>query len=366
MSVLIFFVVLVVLILVHELGHFLVAKRANIRVDEFGIGFPPKLYGKKYGETEYTVNALPIGGFVRIYGEDPTEEHENGPDAARSFIRAPRYIQAAVLVAGVTMNVLFAWLLFTLGFLTGMPTAVEPNELDTVSDPRLLITQVFPDTPASEALKGSDEIRGVRAGEVQLDAPFTPERVSDFVASQSGKEVVFSLVRRGEEIEATVVPKTGVLKEEPDRAAAGFSMSLAGTKQYPVHLALWEGARMTYESTVAIVAGLGGLLYDAVRGEAKLEQVSGPVGIVGLVGDAASLGFAWLITFSAFISLNLAVINILPFPALDGGRLLFVAIESVTKRRIKSAIANTLNRVGFALLIGFMVLVTWSDIAKLV
>ena len=125
MSILLFIIILAVLILAHEFGHFIVAKKSGIRVDEFGIGFPPKLYGKKFGETEYTINALPLGGFVKIFGENPDEENTNGPDRARSFVHKPKIIQAAVLVAGVFFNLLLAWFLISAGFMIGLPASSE-------------------------------------------------------------------------------------------------------------------------------------------------------------------------------------------------------------------------------------------------
>lgn len=366
MSILIFLAVLVVLVLVHELGHFLVAKKFGIRVDEFGIGFPPKIFGKKYGETEYTLNALPLGGFVKIYGEDPTQEHIDGPDSARSFVHKPKLVQAAVLVAGVTMNVLLAWVLLTAGFMFGMPTAVDEDNVSQVKDVRLLITGVLPNSPAAENLKASDEIQSVAVAGVTLEgSELVPSTVIDLVADHPDESITFSVLRRGEPLIVLVVPKTGVLPDEPERAAAGFMLSFAGTRQLPAESAIIEGSKMTWYMLTDVVKGLGNLLFDAVRGKADIAQVSGPVGIVGMVGDAASLGFAWLITFTAFISLNLAVINLLPFPALDGGRLLFVIIESITRRPIKPKIANTLNYVGFALLLTLMAVVTVNDVVKL-
>jgi regulator of sigma E protease len=143
-------------------------------------------------------------------------------------------------------------------------------------------------------------------------------------------------------------------------------MSLAGIVRLPPHEALWRGTVMTGELLTAVAVGLGGFLADAFTMRADFTQVAGPVGIVGMVGEASSLGIAYLLTFTAFISLNLAVINMLPFPALDGGRLVFVAIEKLTGRMIKPVIANTLNFVGFALLIVLMIAVTYNDILRLI
>jgi regulator of sigma E protease len=366
MSLLIFFVVLVILILVHEFGHFIVAKKSGIRVDEFGIGFPPKLFGKKIGETEYTINALPIGGFVRIWGEDPTEEHygEN-EESERSFVKQPKYIQALVLVAGVSMNILLAFFLYSLSFMIGLPTAASTlEEAANLEDARLLITEIMPNSPASEGLQESDEIQGVTRSDSILtsDTALSPEDVSTFITNTPENEgVLFKIMRRGETQYVTIHPQKGVFEDNPEKVAAGFSMSLAGTQSYPFFTAIWEGAKRTYNSFGMVLSGL----WQLASGNASFSQVSGPVGIVGLVGDAAALGLTWLLTFSAFISLNLAVINLLPLPALDGGRLVFVAVEAITRKPINPVFATRVNQIGFIALLSLMFVVTVHDIIKL-
>lgn len=365
MTILLFFAVLVVLILVHELGHFLVAKLFGIRVDEFGIGFPPKIWGKKYGETEYTLNWLPIGGFVRIWGEDPTEEHyEDGAGSERSFVKKPRYAQALVLVAGVSMNVLLAFVLYVTAGMMGTPTVVAEGEVNPeVQNARLLVTSVVPQSPAEVSLKPGDEILKVARGETTLSAEEmrSPKAISVFVGAEADTPVVLTVARRGESVEAVVVPRTGVVAEDADRVAAGFSMSFVGMQKLSFLDAVRDGATRTYQGLIDVVMGL----YMMIKGEVNLAQVTGPIGIVGMVGDAAALGTVWLMTFTAFISLNLAVINLLPIPALDGGRLVFVGIEAVTRKPISPTIAVRVNQIGFIFLLGLMALVTVSDVVKL-
>src|SRR3989344_165617 len=152
MSILLFIVILALLILVHECGHFIAAKRAGIRVDEFGLGFPPRLWSKKFGETVYSLNTFPIGGFVKIFGENPNEESMHGKDSARSFVYASKLIQAWVIAAGIIFNILFAWLLFSVGFMVGLPFSAEDERYGArVSGAELVITQVFPKSPAEAA-----------------------------------------------------------------------------------------------------------------------------------------------------------------------------------------------------------------------
>lgn len=368
MTLLIFFAVLVLLILVHELGHFIVAKRASIRVDEFGIGFPPKITGKKYGETEYTINWLPIGGFVRIWGEDPTEEHFEGPGSERSFVRKPRAVQAAVLVAGVAMNVVLAFVLYTAAYMIGMPTAIDETEGAAVTEEaHIYIGSVFPDAPAADALRPNDKLLAVQTDVTGLNSAAIrmPSRVAEFVSQHENETMTFTVLRRDEEVVATLTPKRGVLPEEPERVAAGFSMSLIVLEQLPLHAAVVAGAKRTYTSLVEIAQGLGGLVRQTVQGTADYSQIAGPVGIVGMVGDAAAMGFTWLLTFTALISLNLAIINLLPVPALDGGRLLFVLIEAVTRRTIRPVVARTVNQVGFIALLALMALITIQDVMRI-
>lgn len=366
LSVLLFAAILIVLILVHEYGHFIAAKFFKIRVDEFGIGFPPKLIGVKRGETEYTINALPIGGFVRIWGEDAADISPEDPDRMRSFAMKPRWQQAIVLSAGVVFNVLLAWVIFTGGFMFGMPSAITEEERDTAHDIRLLVTEVLPDSPAFEAgMVAGDEIIGLTSAGDSFLGELTPEDVSTFVSENPNQPLSFVVSRSGKEHTLTVTPQTNIIADNPDRAAAGFVMTLAGIITLPPHLAVIEGAKMTYEMTKSVAIGLGAFFTQLVTFEADFNQVSGPVGIVGLVGDAQALGMAYLFTFTAFISLNLAVINILPFPALDGGRLLFVIIESIIRRPISPRFAKQANAIGFLILIGLIIAVTVSDVAKL-
>lgn len=370
MTILIFLGVLVVLILVHEFGHFIVAKKSGIQVDEFGIGFPPKIFGKKFGETEYTLNWLPLGGFVSIKGENPTDDDykEDSSENNRSFVQQPKYIQAAVLVAGVTMNVLLAFVLYTAGYMIGMPTAIDSLDAPgSVRDVSLMVTSVLPESPALDQLELRDEILALstEAGSLESDGPLTADQVSSFITSSDGAPVTFEVLRQGEPVTLTIQPEQGVFEDDPERYAAGFSMSLVGIQSLPIHLAIVEGAQRTYTALIDITIGLYGFFTGIVTGSSDFSDVTGPVGIVGMVGDAASLGVVWLISFSAFISLNLAVINLLPFPALDGGRLVFVGIEAITRKPINPIIATRLNQFGFIALLTLMAIVTFNDIANL-
>lgn len=364
MSVLLFIVILLGLILVHEFGHFVVAKLFKIRVDEFGVGFPPKLFGFRRGETEYTVNALPFGGFVRIFGEDTTQVADSEPDAPRSFARKPKWVQALVLVAGVFMNVVAAWLILSLGYSVGLPAATSDYGLGEVTDSHVTVLGVAPGSPA--------EASGLIAGEriVRVEAPTGAFVEEDALADdvrhfigQHGKDVLTLTLARGEhERKVAMQPVEGIVE---GKAALGVMLEDVGVRRLPLHLALIEGAVLTGKLTRDTAVGLWGFLKGIFIGEADFSSVAGPVGIVGVVGEASEFGFVTVLMLAAIISINLAIINLIPFPALDGGRLLMVGIEAVVRRPIPPHVFMWLNGLGFALLILLMVVVTYNDIIKL-
>jgi regulator of sigma E protease len=362
MSILIFLGVLFILILVHEWGHFIVAKKTGMRVDEFGIGFPPKAFSIKKGETEYSFNWLPIGGFVRIFGENLDADKNDIADNARAFGNRPKWAQALVLIAGVTMNVIFAWFLFFLTFMMGVPTAVEESKASESAI--LYVSGVLPNSPLYENLPVGSEITSIASAEAQLINP-TPSAFTGFIQANSERELNISYTFGKEESEVSVLPVSGLISTDKDRKAVGVSLAMVDTVDYTFTQALITASDATVSGLAAITVGLYELIAGSVSGTADLSQVAGPVGIVGMVGDAADFGIAALLTFTAIISLNLAIINLLPIPALDGGRLVFVAIEAVTRKPINPIWAGRVNLVGFALLMILMVVVTYNDIVRI-
>lgn len=361
MSIILFFIVLLLLVLVHEFGHFIVAKKFGIRVDEFAFGFPPRFFAKRVGETTYSFNALPFGGYVKIYGEDPSEV--SGTDRSQSFVGKPRWVQGSVIVAGVLFNILLAWLLISATLIAGVAAADDPQSNYRVVQPRLTIMGVHEGSPAELAgLSAGDQLIALTDGYDTIVAD-SPDTVSTFVAPREGRPLTITYRRLGEELQTTVTPISGII---PEAAAIGISMDMVGTLRLPPHLAFWEGAKRTWAYTELTVKGIYGFLAQAVLGRSDFSEVTGPVGIVRAVGDAAESGFTYLLLFTALISINLAVINLIPFPALDGGRLLFIVIEGIMRRPIPTQVTNWSNLVGFVFLMLLMVLVTYHDIIRLV
>jgi regulator of sigma E protease len=394
-TIIIFIIVLAVLIFVHELGHFLFARWAGIRVDTFAIGFGPSLWSKKvisakHGETTYSINAIPFGGYVKIFGEngdeEPTDDKPTGDepisDASRSFINKPRHIQAAVLVAGILFNFLFAWIILSGAFMIGLPVSAEDYSQysSRFRDERIVVVDVLPGSPADKAglQAGSAIVSISNANSANSTSPLSIDEIKSITGQSAGKPVTIGFISSGvstddirknpSEIKTVVLtPVQGLDGLATGSYGIGIAMDTAATLSLPLPLAVKEGTRYTWSAIKMTVFGVGDLIAAAFeRNGAVLSQVSGPVGIASLVGQAVQNGFTDLILLTAVISINLGVLNLLPFPALDGGRILFVAIEAVIRRPIKAKITNAVNTIGFALLILLMLVVTYHDIIKLI
>ncbi len=359
-TVVIFILILLILVLSHELGHFIVAKRARIRVDEFGFGFPPRILGKKIGGTLYSINWLPFGGFVKIFGED-NETPMSLEEEKVSFARKPKLIQAMVLIAGVVFNLILAWLIFIGLLATGMPASSTIVPLEKLQNPKLTIVDVATDSPALKAgLKDNDQIIQVIAGDEELTR-LTPEGLRDFIL-QHGKENLTVVTTNGQ---TTLSPALGVYGNEP---AIGVALDLVGTYRVSWYRAPIESTVFTARLTWLTMEGYYTMIKNLVvgRGGEVLAAVSGPVGIAGLIGQARSLGAIYVFVLAAIISISLAILNLMPFPALDGGRLLFLIIEAIKGSPIKPKVALIANFTGFALLILLLLIVTYNDILRLI
>ena len=351
MNIIIFLAILVLLIIVHELGHFIVAKRARVGVDEFAVGFPPRIWGVRKGETLYALGALPIGGYVKIRGEDGGSH-----DDPRSLASKPRLVQAAVLLGGVTMNALLGWALISGGLMLGLPISDSAlPEGYQLNNPATIITSVSADSPAARAgVNSGDTVLAINT----LENP-TIENVKSIVERSPGG-VEFTLLSDGISRTVVVTPE-----KSGGEQRVGVSLDRIGTLQLSIPNAVISGLSMTVSLVWATLSALVEIIRSLFAGAPALEALTGPVGLVGLVGTARGLGFIYLISLTAIISVNLAVVNLLPFPALDGGRLLVLAIESMLRRPLPAPLTGALHFAGFIVLIALMLLITVRDIYNL-
>lgn len=348
--VLIFIAVITLLILVHEIGHFFAAKFVGMRVDEFGVGFPPRLWSKKYGETEYSINALPFGGFVRIFGEDGEKEGES--DSTPTFISKSFFEQVFVLVAGVAMNIVLAVVLIFIVLALG-------------TAPSLVVENVLPNSPAAVAgLQQGDVI--VRATTKTSSWDKTqPTTFSTFVAHDAiSVPMQLSIIRTGKPITFTITPRKNVIPSEPSHYALGVSLVTTGSTPVSISDAFMRSIPVTWEITKISAMELWQFFGHVATLSANLSNVAGPIGIAGILGTATAAGFGNLFYVMALISINLAIINMVPIPALDGGRLLFIIIESITRRKIPQRIAQSVNTFGFVLIIVLILIVSAHDIFR--
>lgn len=348
MTLLLFLIIISILVFVHELGHFLIAKWAGIKVEEFGLGFPPRLLAIKRKETTYSVNALPIGGFVRLYGEDESVEK----DRARSFYHKGRIVRAGVTVAGVIMNFLLAVLVFSiLSWVSGVPVETE----------RVRVLETAPGSPAAKAeLRENDVILSVDKNPVGSTKQFV-----ELVNSKKGQEIEIE-VEKGDGTKqfAKVVSRASPPHGE---GALGVVVSSEEFVKPPLwqrpFVSLGTGIERTVFWAKMTVIGLAGALSQAIRGTAP-EGIAGPVGIFQITGGVARSGFLAVFSFLGILSVNLAVLNIVPFPALDGGRLLFIVVETIFGRRVVPAFERWAHMAGMFILIALIILVTFRDITR--
>jgi regulator of sigma E protease len=365
MTIVIFLVVLVILIVVHEAGHFFAAKIAGIRVDEFGIGFPPRaLVITTKGETTYTLNWLPIGGFVKIHGEDGDAEKASGMVSnGRSFVDKNRFTQLCVLLAGIVMNLLFAFIVLSITFAIPAQRALTDEQAVGVPDAVLTVEDVLPGSPAAEqGLTAGDIIKQTIVQNVNTAGPSATAFIKAVGNAPVGTPVTLDLIRDGKEILISAIPVAGIVPNNPSQRALGMVVAPIGTYADAWWYAPVDGAEFTWQLTKATAVDLTHFLGGIVTFHADLSQVAGPIGIALDVGAAARSGLISLMSLTAFISINLALVNVLPFPALDGGRVLFVLIETITRRRIKPSVAQAINGLGFALLILLVIVVSAHDL----
>ena len=366
-TVILFILILSFLVMIHEFGHFIAAKRAKIGVEEFGFGLPPRIWGKKFKGTLYSINWLPFGGFVRLVGEDPTDKKRF---AKNSFQVKSIKERTIVVLAGVTMNLLvavaiFYAIIFVLGFKVSMPLIIDHNFKFVEQSKQVLVVDVASGGIASKAgIKPGDAIikaNGQNIGSI--------EQLQGFVKNSQGERVDLTIENpvNNSTHETFVVPQ---YNDTIKRAAIGVSLGDLAVLDYktPVQK-LFAGFIHSYNTVDYSIAVFGKLISYSIANHDLApvsEGVSGPIGIAKITSQAVALGPISVFQLIALLSLNLAVMNVLPIPALDGGRFFFIVIEAITRRKPKPVIEKWVHSVGFAVLIGLIVLITYNDILKLV
>ena len=345
-----FLLVLSIFVFVHELGNFSIAKLFKVRVDEFAIGFPPRIFSFKKGETEYSLNALPLGGYVKIHGENPGAEDDKNDK--RNFQNISWWKQVLVLVAGVVFNILFAWFLMSLSLFIGTnKIALDGVDQKYIKgDNHVLIHQVLKDSPAEKA--------GIKPGSyvVSIDNQDT-KTVEDVQLGIKNAPKDFNIVLADSKSATTSIN----LKKTNDNTI-GVALASVGKVQMGVFPSIWYGAKATIGLTYQIFDGVINFFGKLFVGKGSWDEVSGPVGIAKVVGTSSEEGFISLLFITMLISISLAAMNILPFPALDGGRIVIALIEGLTRKKIPLKIVNALNSFGFVLLLILMLVVTFKDI----
>jgi regulator of sigma E protease len=335
------------LILGHEAGHFLVAKAFGLKVDEFGFGFPPRITAWKKGETEYSLNWLPFGGFVKISGErgefaivDGEHAKTANADSSRLFFAQPAWKKSAIVLAGVGTNFILGWLLISAVLAIGVPKT-------------LVISGTQPDSPAAQV--------GFQPGDVVKDFKDSQSFI-DYVNQHKGQAITIAVIRNNKEIDLTATPRTQVAEGQ---GALGVELAQGGAERENVLSAVWDGLQAAGQlSWLTILA-----FYDLIRQlfvHATLPAgVVGPVGIFGIAEETGKIGLTYLLQFIGIISINLMVVNLIPFPALDGGRFVMVIIEKIKGSAVPEKVETYINGIGFALLLTLMVLLTVRDVRGL-
>lgn len=356
LTILITFISLISLVVLHEFGHFILAKKFGVKVEEFGIGYPPRIFGKKIGETVYSLNLLPFGAFVKIYGE---EERRKDP---RSFSQKPIWQRALIVLGGCVSFWLICALLLSIVMNLGVPRAIGDEVTQNITNPRVQIVAVASNSPAEYAgLRVGDVIKQLKINNHQLTINRVKE-VIEFTEANKGKEVTLTIERGKETLEVNLVPRVS-----PPGGEGSIGIALVRTiiESYPWYQAPIKGILATGNLTILIIQGWIQALVNFFQGLPTGVRLMGPVGIFSLTSQIGQLGINYFLQFIAMLAIYLGLFNLLPIPVVDGGKLFFLGIEGILRRPVPQKIEQRINAFFFALLIALMVWVTIKDITKL-
>jgi regulator of sigma E protease len=359
---LIFLLILSLLVFVHEAGHFLAAKRSGIYVEEFGFGYPPRLFSIKKGETIYSINALPFGGFVRLFGEEEAAVNlplkKSGISAKRAFYGQSPLRKAIIISAGVTMNFLLAIIAFSIAYsVSGIPAETE----------RVKVVEIASDSPAAAAdFQEHDQITAMGVSSNDL---VTIRSTTDFldVLNQNLDQQLFVQIQRG--MLEFLVPIQPRSQPPEGQGPLGITISSVEMKFYPWWQMPFRGALEGLKEALAwgslVIRMLGITFANLITRGQLSEGVAGPIEIYRITGQVVQFGAIAVLRFLGILSVNLAVVNILPLPVLDGGRLVFVFIEAIRGKRPDPNLERTINTIGMTFLIILLLLITMNDIIRI-
>jgi regulator of sigma E protease len=338
------------LIILHEFSHFLAAKKSGVFVEEFGIGYPPKIFGRKIGDTLYSINLLPFGAFVRVEGEI----------GEGSFSRQPLSKRIIIVLAGVISFWIISSLIFIFLFKIGMPVAISDEEFSSTA--KIQIVEVAKNSPAQIArLKPGDVIEKIKIQEKEYKIEKVKE-LQDLTQRHKGEKVILTIERGKEIFEVEITPR---INPPGGEGPMGIVLARMDIKKYSLLKSIFEGIKMTGELTFAIIKGYFLAIENAIRGISPQMELTGPVGIFNIMYQTSKLGIIYFLNLLATISIYLAIFNILPIPALDGGKLLFLAIEGIRKKAVSPETEKKVTAFFFGILVILAILVTIKDIKQL-
>ncbi len=340
---------LIALMVIHEFGHFIVAKKFGVRVDEFGIGYPPRIFGKKIGETIYSINLLPFGAFVRIYGE------EGGVDDYRSFIGLKIWKRVLIIIGGVVAFWITSIILFSIVFAIGADLPVGDQDISGMSNAQVKVISVEFGSPAEKAgLKAGDSLLQVQGLEIKKIKDF-----QDFTKQHAGEQIDLKIKRGDKTFDIFLVPRAN---PSAGQGAIGVALERMATliQKHPWYEAPVQGAIYTWQTTASGLVGLYSVFANMFTGKGVPAgaELAGPLGITVFLANAASYGAGFFLYFISVISVFVAIFNLFPIPALDGGKLIFLAIEKIMKKPVPVKIEQNITVIFFILLISLSIFVT--------